>query len=327
MGLGSDAFKSKPINPQAVDPLRPEYQGLSADLGSYARSLVGRQATPYNGTLNAPMSSGEMDTLHTVDQLGPHPLGPAYNFTNGGTALPTLEGPAFQGGRDALISDILSGRRLDPNTNPYLAQVTEALRTEGQKTLGNNLNMVDAMFGKSGMGPSSGRSLQGIETGRQSTQDINNTIASLLSGNYQQGLQEQMATLSSILPGIDAGNLSRYSTVGNMGLNADNSRTNRESTIANYGLNYGQGNMQALASILGMQGLPRTVQQGSNDRTYQEFLRQLNEPTMYAQLASQILSGSPQMQFMNPQYAPSQFAQILGGASQAGQAMLPFMLM
>lgn len=258
--------------PDKNDPLRPEFQGLSSDLGAYSRSLVGKPATPYNGMLSASLGTGEQGLLDAITRM-------VSGGTNGGPAL------AFGPERNQLLSSILSGQRLDPNMNPFLGAMTNAVRDQGQETLGRSMNLVDAAFGGSGMSTGSGRSAEGIETARRVTGDTNNTIANMLGSNYQQGLQEQMQVLGQILPGMDA-------TTSNM-----------------------------LFQALGAAAMPREVQQQGLDRQYAEFLRKLQEPIGNTQLATQILGSQPGLQFSAPSYEPMPYwQQLLMGAVQGASS-------
>lgn len=264
----------KKINAETIDPMRPEFKGLSQDLGSYARTLVGRDATPYAGSFTAGMSTGEQNLLDAINN----------NVGSGG---------AFAPQRNALISDILGGKRLSPNTNPYLQDMIGALTTESNRGLGSNLNILDAAFGKGGMGSGSGRSAAAIETTRQAHGDLTNSIANILGQNYQQGLNEQMTTLGSILPTMD------------------------------------QYNSNNLYAALSANALPRTIQQNDLTAQYQEFLRQLQEPMQYTQLASQILGAAPQYQVYQPQEASMPWWQqaLLGGVQGAAQGAAVAMML
>lgn len=307
---GGNPFQSERIDPIANDPMRPEYRGLSSDLGTYARTLVGRGATPYSGNFTAPLGANELSILDRINALQLPRFGD-------GASMPTLSGMAFSGPRDALIADILGGGRLNPASNPYLRGTIDAFRDAGTETLGRNLNVLDAAFGRSGMtGPSSGRSAESIEATRKVTGDVNNAIASILGENYGRGINEQMNVLGNVLPGIDSANLARYVASGNLGLQNQDLGLRNFQTQANW-----------LSSILGANALPRSIAQNDTSARYQEFLRMLQEPQDYTRLAAGILSGAPQLQYTMPQYAPSQFSQILGSAAQVGQAALPFMLL
>ena len=266
-------FQSKKIKPDVVDPLRPEMRGLSSDLGSYGQTLVGKQATPYTGSLTSPITGGEQDILAAINRM---------TIGGDGAYTPTAQG---------LINDILSGNRLRPETNPYLSSMMNSLSQYSSEGLGRNLNLVDAAFGKTGMGTGSGRSMTAIETGRQAQQDLNNQISNILGTQYQQGMQEQYNTLANVLP------------------------------------QQGQQQFSQLLGALSASALPRQIQQQDLGAQYQEFLRQLQEPMGYTQLVSQILGSSPGLQYMQPQYAPSPISQILGGAAQVGQAALPFVFL
>lgn len=256
-------------------------RGLSSDLATYARGLVGAPATTYGGPLTAGMGEGETNILNSINKLV---MGSDGAFTPSASMW-------FGDERSNLIGDILSGKRLDPTSNPYLQSTMDAIRTAGNETLGQNLNMIDAAFGRANLGPSSsGRSREAIETGRRVTSDVNNQIGNILANNYQQGLQEQMTTLGSVLPGMD-----QYSS----------------------GL---------LFSALGANALPRQVQQNQITADYNEFLRRLSEPMQNAQLALSIMSGTPMMNFMQQQYRPSSAAQLLSALSQGGQAAAPFLV-
>lgn len=285
--MGGDAkkvtgsfFDSKKLMPETMDPLRPEMRPLAGDLASYARGLVGREGTPYGGRFTAPMTSGESSILSRINMIA---------GGDGANASP-LGRLAFGPQREALISDILSGNRLRPETNPFLAENIDYLRGEGTKNLGANLDLVDAAFGRAGLPSGSGRSREAIETARLSTRDLNNTISSFLGDQYNRGLGEQYNTLSSVVPNIDAFN----------------------STM--------------LFNALGANALPRQIEQQNLDSLFREFLRLDNAPNANAQLALSILGGTPGMQFVQPQYQPSVFSQILGAAGDAGQAALPFLL-
>lgn len=275
-------FESSQINPQQLDPLRPEYKGLASDLGTYGRSLVGRTATPYTGNLTAPLSTGESNILSLINKIS----------GGDGANMPGLGSMAFGDQRSSLISDILSGKRMSPGSNPYLQDYITSLQRSGQDTLGRNLNLLDAAFGGRGMtGASSGRSTEAANAARLATADTNSLIAQILGNQYNQGLNEQMNVLGSVLPNLDS-----YTT-----------------------------NM--LFSALGANALPRSIQQSSLTNQYNEFLRQLNEPLQNVNLAAQILGSAPGFQYMQPQYAPSKASQILGALGSVGQAALPFVLM
>ena len=258
------------MQPTQVDPLRPEYRGLSSDLASYGTSLVGKPTDPYSGSFSAPMSSGESDILSRINSM----------YTGNMSSLP------FGDQRSSLISDILSGKRLSPDSNPFLAKTIGAISDASNRALGNNLNMLDAAFGRNGiLGPSSGRSVEATTASRNNSIDLNNTIAQILGQNYQQGTAEQMNTLGSILPNMDT-------------------------FTAN-----------SLFSALGANALPRTIQQNDNMARYNEFIRQISAPGQNTQLAASILGAQPGFQYTNPTYQPMPFWQqaLLGGISGAAQ--------
>ncbi len=261
----------KTVQPTQVDPLRPEYRGLSSDLASYGRTLVGKAATPYSGSFTAPLGSGESDILRQIND----------NITSGGSFAPE---------RDNLISQILSGSRLSPNTNPYLDATINELSRKSNEGLGGNLNLIDAAFGRSGMrGASSGRGVEAIQASRLAGQDLTSQIAQILGGNYQQGLNEQMNVLGSVLPQLD------------------------------------QAKSTNLYNALGANALPRSINQADLTARYQDFLRQIQEASGNTSLASSILGSQPGLQYSNPSYNQMPFWQqlLLGGVggAAAGGAM------
>lgn len=227
------------------------------------------------------MGSGESDILSAINRMA---LG------SDGANTPPLGNMAFGGERSSLISDILSGKRLSPDSNPYLASNLDYFRGEANKTLGGNMNLLDAAFGKNGMGIGSGRSAEAGNLARNSAMDTNAQIAQILGQNYQHGLDEQMTTLGSVLPGMD------------------------------------QFKANMLFSALGANAIPRQIQQSDMTARYQDFLRQLQEPLTNAGMATSILGSAPNYQFMMPQYAPNQWQQALGAIGSVGQAAMPFLV-
>lgn len=331
LGLGG-LFDSKRIDAPGVetlDPLRPEYQGLSSDLASYGRSLLGKTSTPYTGALSAPIGGGEQNILDIINKMViPGGDGSSAPLGLSSPSLPTTS-LAFGDQRSKLISDILSGSRLSPDSNPYLASNIDYLRNESGKTLGANANLLDAVFGRSGItGRGTGRSVQATDLAQKSAMDTNSLIAQVLGQNYNNGLNEQMNVLSSILPGIDAFN---QQGVDNAQRNILNSQQDRSLNLADRSAADAErtNKINMLFSALGANALPRQIQQAGLSNSYQEFLRMLGEPNQNATLASSILSNSPRFQFNTPaapQYAPSDLSQILGAFAQIGQTALPFAL-
>lgn len=178
-------MNSKKISPEQVDPAGPKARGLSNDLIDYSRQLFNRPTDA--GSRFAPIGAGEQQGLDAIQQnMG----GMTQN----------------QGQGQALIGDILSGNRLSPDTNPYLSQVLGSLRTNASDNLGVGMNALDAAFGRSGMANSSARSTEATNLADKSVSSLNDTIANMLFGQYNNGLNEQMQTLG-MLPSFNSGNI------------------------------------------------------------------------------------------------------------------------
>lgn len=185
-GLAKSAFKpGDEIQPKALDPLSPEARGLSNDLVGYARQFLTRSTDPNERF--AGMGADEQSGLG------------ALRGSLGGI----MQG---QGQSNQLLTDIFSGSRMSPDSNPYLSQVLGSLRGHSQDNLGSSMNMLDAAFGKSGMGRGSGRSDEAVRLAENNASNLNDTIANMLFGQYNQGAGEQMQALQA-QPQIQGGNI------------------------------------------------------------------------------------------------------------------------
>ncbi len=178
-------MNSKKISPEQVDPAGPKARGLSNDLIDYSRQLFNRPTDA--GSRFAPLGAGEQQGLTAIqDNL--------TGMTQG------------QNQGQQLIGDVLSGNRLSPDTNPYLSEVLGSLRGNAQDNLGVGMNALDAAFGKSGMANSSARSTEATNLADKSVTGLNETIANMLFGQYNNGLNEQMQVLG-MLPSFNTGNI------------------------------------------------------------------------------------------------------------------------
>jgi hypothetical protein len=246
---------SKEIKPTAVDPVSPQTRGMSNDLISYSKSLFDRGPNQV-----VPMTSAEQTGIDAL----------TGTLTNNPMTM-----------AEPLLSNILSGKRLSPDTNPYLAGTISGLRTEADKTLGSNMNLLDTMFGKSGMVNGSGRSLEATNLAEKSSSDLNTTIANMLSSLYSQGQSEQMSAL---------GMLPSYQT----------------------------SNVNSILSALSGLSLPRTLDQQQQQYDYSS----LGDNAL---LLSQILGSQPGLNYVTPEYQPSdtmQYLSALGPLMQGSGALI-----
>lgn len=213
------------IQPQSMDPLSPQARGLSNDLVNYSRQILNRP-TSATGRFAA-LTPGEMSVLGALQN-------------NIGT-MSTMGQP--------LLSDIFSGSRMTPASNPFLSETLGGLKSQAADTLGTNMNFLDAMFNKSGMSHGSGRSNEAIELARRSGNDLNSQIANLLFGQYNQGANEQMQALG-LLPSLNSSNTnSILSSLSALALPRQ-----LEQQALDFSYNAPVDNAMAVAQILG--GLP-----------------------------------------------------------------------
>lgn len=250
----------KKINPDTLDPLRPEFRGLSRDLASYSGELLKKGPTAYTGNRIAGMTGDEGMALEALKGTAFGPADPRY---------------------DRYVDEVMGGGVANPHLDALIGNVTESVN----RNLGGNLNMVDAMFARSGMGGGSGRGTQAIEASRAASGELSANIAQILGADFNRRMGERQAVGMS-MPGV----------------------ANNRAVVQQ--------------NALGALALPRNIQQQQMDFDFNEFIRMLQEPMQHAQLASQIMGSAPGLQFMQPQYAPSKFQQTMAALQplfEAGQ--------
>jgi hypothetical protein len=193
---------------------------------------------PYGGQFTAPMSPFEQNAM-----------GGYFDFLNGGMGL--------NSSRDYL-NNVLSGQYVDLNRNPYIGQISDAMR--GLKDYEDTQGLARLRSSSAAGGSAMGGAELGAESDflRNSGNQFNALMGQLMNENYarERGFQTQA-------PGQEAG-LSSLLSQG-----------------------YGQG--------FNMGGLPRQLQQNDLNAQYQDYLRQVNGMQQMFQypdtLTNQLLYG------------------------------------
>ncbi len=89
-------------------------------------------------------------------------------------------------------SDVLSGKYLTPQNNPFLSGTMDYMQNQFGKTLGSSLDQLSSTFQAAGQPSSSGTAANyGTQAMQSALQNYQGQLAQLLMGNYQQGLQQQ----------------------------------------------------------------------------------------------------------------------------------------
>lgn len=235
---------STQVNPSVPAPV----QGLTSRL----ENLAGNDKTPvkpYTGSYAAPMTAGENQALNGLRSLayGSNPL------TSKGSQL---------------ISDTLTGKYLDPGSNPYLADNANAITSLARKSLGQALDSYDSGSNRAGAYNSTGAN----NLRRQAFNDSNTAtlqaLAGLYGNNYSAERSNQLGALSPAL-------------------------------------SYTQQPFSQLMSLAGLESTPRNIQDVNLQGQYQDFLRTQQEQQYQNELPFnqqlQLLSGYP---LSYPQYTP-----------------------
>lgn len=97
-----------------------------------------------------------------------------------------------------LLSGIVAGNQLSPESNPYLAQQADVIQQGGMNALGNQLAQADRGAQGSGMLLSSAASAQRNNAAQAGSQNVANALTSMYGQNYQSGLNRQMTALPQL---------------------------------------------------------------------------------------------------------------------------------
>jgi hypothetical protein len=221
---GGESKSSSQQSSKPVDLTPPEFQALRQPFADLYKGLVsGGESNPLGGIPSpgpgqggtAPLGSAEQDLLTQLQQYG----------APGGTGAAT----------DTYINDVISGKYLNPNTNPFLDAYIQAAQRQTQQALEQTL----------------GRTLPGQFTAA--------------GQKIQPGSSSAFDRAAALAYGQGANALADIAT--NIGYNAyTGERTNQQQAVQ-----LGQQQVQTVISNLQAQALPRLIQQYGLDQGLQEF--------------------------------------------------------
>lgn len=154
----------------------PQFQGTVDQMTQMANSLGGQTLAPGSFTPSAGTNAGAT-------------LGNNYFGAGGAGSLGIGQ-----------LSNILSGKNLDPNSNPYLQQNISAMTGDFNKALGGATDNLNAQFAGAGQtGANSGARNNALTQMTQgSLKDFGNSLTNFLGGNYEQG-QNQITSALGML--------------------------------------------------------------------------------------------------------------------------------
>ncbi len=220
---------------------------------------------PYQGQFTAPMSPWESNAMTGYG-----------NFVQGGQGL---------GGASNYINDVLGGKYLNLNSNPWLQQIQTGMQGTKDYQDAQNLRRIQSAMA------AGGNALSGANAGAQSD----------YLGQSDSAFQTLMGNLMNQNYGMERGFMNQ--APGQLGQIAGQT-----------GAGYGQ--------MFNMGGVPRNIQQQDLNRQYEDFLRQtgnMREDYRYPDtLTSQLLYGGGYRNQTPNQYGNSIMDMILGQLGRSG---------
>lgn len=206
--------KIEPEIPSAAQPLWDRLMGGMDELGK-----------PYGGSYTAPMSEQEKMGLKLLSD---------YGVTGG-------ENNALGMG---LLNDTISGKYLNPSSNPYMQKMGDMITQKAKLALGGQANQLGSMFQKSGMGMGSGERTYTNKLISDTNQSLGNSLAGLYGQNYESERGRQMQAIPMLSQ-------------------------------------MGQEPLQRAMALMQGGALPRNIAQSDLTSKYNDWLRTTNSPYQY----------------------------------------------
>lgn len=162
-------FGSSSKTTTSTTPYSGNYASQLDDFyNNYLKKDLDTSATPYTGQLSAGMSGTQQNAMSGLSSL----LG------------------------SSALSDTISGKYLDPSTNPYLSQTYDEAENQVMKSLGTMNDNINSQFNNRGLYNSSARE-ESLQKQADNAGDTLATLATNIYGNaYNQERQNQMSAIN-----------------------------------------------------------------------------------------------------------------------------------
>lgn len=277
MSFAKDLLFGEEGTPATVQDLRSDsLRGLGEDATNIFRGVLGDiQPIDITGSSTLPttanLTGGENNILSSIQSVlglgspgGNQLTGSAQNqllrlLNNGGTSPIVGAGMPEAGG---LVQDILSGRTMDPSTNPALQASIQAAQQPLIELFGDQMGDLRGQFTRAGQFVQPGASSpfereQGrLQTGLANA--LGNVSTNLVANNMNQERGRQTQILDAIQGAFETGQ-------------------NRQLTAAQNAPGFTSTQLTGLLTGLEASALPRLVEQYGIDEGQRRFERQQNQ--------------------------------------------------
>ena len=245
--------------------IEPEIPSAAQDLWGRLMGGMDEMGKPYGGSYTAPLSEQEQMGLKLLSDYG------------------------VQGGENnalgmGMLNDTISGKYLNPSSNPYMQKMGNMITEQAKRALGGQANQMGAMFQKSGMGGGSGERMYKNKLISDTNQSLGNSLAGLYGQNYQTERGRQMQAIPML---------------SQMGMEP----------------------LQRAQALMQGGALPRSLAQNDLSSQYQDWLRTTNSPYQYGM---SLMQNMPLQypQYSYQQGGTEQFMQLLPYLMQGAGSLM-----